>query len=76
MDSIFGDLDFVFIYLDDILISSESEAEHNRHLREVFKRLSKAGLAINVDKSEFYTSEHQTVAKTYSGRPRLSFAQK
>ena len=29
MDSIFGDLDFVFIYLDDILISSETEAEHN-----------------------------------------------
>ena len=57
MDSIFGDLDFVFIYLDDILISSESEAEHNRHLREVFKRLSKAGLTINEAKSDFFQSE-------------------
>ena len=36
------------IYLDDILISSESKAEHNRHLREVFKRLSKAGLIMPV----------------------------
>ena len=39
------------------MISSENEKEHSRHLREVFKRLSKAGLAINVDKSEFFTSE-------------------
>ena len=53
----FGDLNFVFVYLDDILISSENEKEHSRHLREVFKRLSKAGLAIDVDKSEFFTSE-------------------
>ena len=57
MDSIFGDLDFVFIYLDDILISAENEEEHSRHLRKVFKRLSKAGLAINPAKSEFFTSE-------------------
>ena len=55
MDSIFGDLDFVFIYLDDILISAENEEEHSRHLRKVFKRLSKAGLAINPAKSEFFT---------------------
>ena len=36
MDQNFGDLDFVFVYLDDILISSGTEEEHCRHLKEVF----------------------------------------
>ena len=53
MDQIFGDLDFVFVYLDDILISSGTEEEHCRHLHEVFGCLSKAGLAINLPKSKF-----------------------
>ena len=35
----FGDLDFVFVYLDDILISSGTEEDHCRHLRKVFGRL-------------------------------------
>ena len=44
----------MFVYLDD---SSGTEEEHCRHLQEVFKRLSKAGLAINLPKSEFFASE-------------------
>lgn len=36
-----GDLDYVFAYVDDILIFSSSVAEHKEHLREVFKRLKK-----------------------------------
>ncbi|MGR0260983.1 reverse transcriptase family protein, partial [Klebsiella pneumoniae] len=38
MDNIFRDLQFVFIYLDDILIASTSEDEHERHLETVFNR--------------------------------------
>ena len=32
MDNITRDLDFVFVYLDDILIASTSEKEHRRHI--------------------------------------------
>ena len=50
MDGIFRDLDFVFVYLDDILIASVEAATHVRHLHCVFQRLQSAGLAINNDK--------------------------
>ena len=53
MDSICADLDFVFIYLDDILIASKSHNEHKHHLRTLFKRLADNGLIINKDKCEF-----------------------
>ena len=47
---------FVF-YLDNILVSSGTKEEHSKHLREVFNRLHKAGLAINLPKSEFFATE-------------------
>jgi len=46
-------LDFVFAYIDDILIASTSEDEHEKHLRIVFDRLRKANLVINVSKCHF-----------------------
>ena len=39
------------------MISSETKEEHCRHLQEVFKHLSKAGLAINLPKSKFFAAE-------------------
>ena len=56
MDSIFRDLDFVFVYLDDLLIYSDTPQEHEKHLEEVFKRLDKHSLKISVDKCKFHES--------------------
>ncbi|CAB3361332.1 Hypothetical predicted protein [Cloeon dipterum] len=47
MDQIFDDLSFVFCYIDDILISSSSPAEHEEHLRKVLQRLDEYGLVLN-----------------------------
>ncbi|CAB3374818.1 Hypothetical predicted protein [Cloeon dipterum] len=47
MDHIFDDLSFVFCYIDDILISSSSPAEHEEHLRKVLQRLDEHGLVLN-----------------------------
>lgn len=44
---------FVFVYLDDIIIATETLEEHFRLLEEVALRLRKAGLTISVEKSRF-----------------------
>ena len=53
MDGIIGDLPFVFCYLDDLLVASETEKEHEEHVRTLFERLNKNGLIINPDKCLF-----------------------
>jgi cleavage and polyadenylation specificity factor subunit 1 len=50
-------LEFVFAYLDDILIASADEDQHKQHLRTVLERLHKFGLRINISKSIFGVSE-------------------
>ena len=53
MDNICRALDFVFVYLDDILVASTSEAEHVEHLRLLFKTLANNGLLLNLKKCVF-----------------------
>lgn len=45
-----GDLDYVFIYIDDMLVASETLEQHEVHLREVLNRLKKFGLQLNLTK--------------------------
>lgn len=46
-------LDFVFVYIDDILIASKNEQEHMEHLKKLFERLDKFGLNIKISKCSF-----------------------
>lgn len=46
------DLDFCFLYLDDILIASNTSEQHEE-LKQIFARLEKFGLTINLDKCVF-----------------------
>ena len=48
MDQVLQGLDFVFVYIDDILVASNTEKEHKSHLRVVFHRLEENGLTINL----------------------------
>ena len=54
-----GDLldDYATAYVDDILVwtESDSEALHHKQVNEVLKRLKKAGLTVDINKSEFDT---------------------
>ena len=53
MDDIFGDLDFIVVYIDDILVFSETEQQHQEHHRIVLQRLQDSGLILKPDKCLF-----------------------
>jgi hypothetical protein len=48
---------FCTVYIDDILVYSNTLAEHKRHVRLVLKAIEEASLQLNVDKSEFHKSK-------------------
>jgi len=46
----------VVVYMDDILVTGPTEFEHQKSLREVLKRLAKAGLRAKKNKCQFIKS--------------------
>ncbi|MEG0619454.1 MAG: reverse transcriptase domain-containing protein, partial [Bacilli bacterium] len=54
MNRLLGHLTFVKIYLDDILIHSETEEDHFNHVKTVLETLKLSNLTINKDKSSFF----------------------
>ena len=49
--------DFVIAYLDDILIYSENEEDHVKHVTKVLETLSSTGMKVNGEKSVFHVKE-------------------
>ncbi|GBO34533.1 hypothetical protein AVEN_202459-1 [Araneus ventricosus] len=50
------DLNFVYSFIDDILVASSSEEERLQHLQLLFERLDQYGLSINPSKCTFGVS--------------------
>nr|VZI16354.1 unnamed protein product [Spirometra erinaceieuropaei] len=53
IDQVLRGLDFVYAYIDDLLVASSDAAEHEVHLRQLFERLDSYGVIINAAKCEF-----------------------
>jgi hypothetical protein len=68
MDSIFGDLDFVSCYLDDVLIASRTAEEHLQHLTIVFERLHKHQLLARETKCAFFMREIKFLGFVFSAQ--------
>ena len=49
--------DFVYIYVDDIIVYSNTLEEYIEYNKKVFKRLQEIGIYINIEKSLFYKQE-------------------
>ncbi|KAI2665792.1 Transposon Tf2-9 polyprotein [Labeo rohita] len=50
---------FIIVYIDDILIYSQSEAEHHHHVAEVMQRLREHQLYLKAEKCSFHQSSVQ-----------------
>lgn len=57
MQQLLGDLPFVRVYLDDVLVLSSSFDEHLQHLKVVLQRLQDAGVVVHPEKSKFCMTE-------------------
>jgi hypothetical protein len=68
MNSIFSEyLDkFMVVFIDDILVYSKMEEEHEEHLRIVLQTLRKHKLYANFDKCDFYQKEIQYLGHVIS----------
>jgi hypothetical protein len=70
VDELFSDLkgEYIFNFLDDVVVYSKSSKEHEVHLREVLRRLERAGFTLNADKIILNTSEIQHLGHLISFR--------
>ena len=59
---------FVAVYLDDIIIFSDTFDTHLQHLQLIFKRLKNAGLKLGKDKYEFAKLELAFLRHIVSGQ--------
>ena len=57
MDRVTQSLGNIFVYLDDILIASETPEQHETDLRTLFQRLQQHGLVVNRSKCVFGAKE-------------------
>ena len=56
IDHVTRGLDFVFVYLDDLLVTSPNHVTHREHLRVLFTRLAEYGIIIGPEKCLFGTT--------------------
>ncbi|KAG6458433.1 hypothetical protein O3G_MSEX010849 [Manduca sexta] len=57
VDEMTRGLDFCFCYLDDFLVFSKDETEHEAHLHTLFSRMREFGVLVNTSKCVFGASE-------------------
>lgn len=57
VDEMTRGLDFVYCYLDDFLVFSQSEEQHEQHLQQLFTRMREYGILVNTSKCVFGATE-------------------
>ena len=65
-DEVLRDLDLCYAYIDDVLVASTSEEEHEQHLRTLFQRFYEYGVLLNPAKCVFGATEVTFLGYTVS----------
>ena len=70
MHDCLGDLNmnWCIVYLDDIIIFSDTKEEHLKRLEAVFKKLTTAGLKLKPSKCHFFREEIEYLGHVVSGK--------
>ena len=68
IESILAGIPNVLVFLDDILITGKTTADHKQNLYEVLNRLQKAGLKLREKKCQFYMTSIVYLGHKISGR--------
>jgi hypothetical protein len=58
--------EYMIVYLDDILIASNSIEEHIKHIEHILNRLERHGFKLNRDKCEFMKTEITFLGHTFN----------
>ncbi|MCA9000701.1 MAG: DDE-type integrase/transposase/recombinase, partial [Planctomycetes bacterium] len=69
MDGVLGAMSWqrACVYVDDIVVFSDTVAEHHEHLAELGRRLRQFGVCARASKCEFYREEVEFVGYVFSG---------
>ncbi|AQM50987.1 ORF3 [Wisteria badnavirus 1] len=68
MDEVFGDLkDFIAVYIDDILVFSETHEQHAQHIKRMLLRCKKHGLVLSPSKMKIAQKEIEFLGATLTG---------
>ena len=54
MDAMLDGLDYMMVYLDDILIKTKNTEQHKKHVQEVFKRINEYSFKLRPEKCEVF----------------------
>ena len=68
MDCVTSQLRGVFVYIDDILVASENQEQHERYVLQLFEALRQFGLVLNVRKCVFGVRELEFLGHHVSAR--------
>jgi hypothetical protein len=76
IDEVLRELDFCYAYIDDMLVASTSEDEHEQHLHTLFQSSTEYGVSLNPAKCVFGVTEMTFLGYTVSAEGNRPLVEK